>query len=105
MSNLSTCIVRHWVHSHEEDTEDVRVYRPADYRFPPSRGRIGFAFRGGGEVIYYGIAPADGPRPLPGRWHIEGPDRVTVELEGGSPGPLALHVVSCDEQMLKVRRS
>src|SRR5437016_3836835 len=28
MANLQTCILRHWIHSHEEDTQDVRVYRP-----------------------------------------------------------------------------
>src|SRR5262245_50526487 len=28
-----------WVHSREEDAGGVRVFRPADYQFPPSRGR------------------------------------------------------------------
>ena len=28
-----------WVHSHEEDSGDELVFRPAGYAFPPSRGR------------------------------------------------------------------
>jgi hypothetical protein len=46
--------------SHEEDTQYVRVYRPAEYDFPLSRGRTDFEFREGGELIYYEIARADG---------------------------------------------
>lgn len=32
-------IFKHWVHSHEDDTKDIKVFRPVDYKFPPSRGR------------------------------------------------------------------
>src|SRR6476660_7105453 len=36
------CLVRPWLHSHDEDTPDVLVYRPADYPFPREEGRDGF---------------------------------------------------------------
>jgi hypothetical protein len=38
MANSQECLRRHGIHSHEEDTQDVRVYRPAGYDFPPVRG-------------------------------------------------------------------
>lgn len=44
MTDLDACLQRRWLHSHEEDTADVRVYRPAEYPFPPARGRDGFEF-------------------------------------------------------------
>ena len=102
--DLETCILGHWKHSYEDDTADVRVYRPADYRFPRSRGRTGFEFRAGGELVYYGIGRADGPEQFPGRWVIEAPDRIRVVVESDRIRPFVLEVVSCDAGALKVRR-
>ena len=104
MEGLPTCILRHWVHSHEEDTADVQVYRPVSYNFPPSRGRRGFEFRAGGELIYYRIAPADGTLEAIGRWTLEGPNRVKIEVEDDRIAPLTLEIVSCDDEALKVKK-
>ena len=41
-------ISKFWIHSYEEDTEDVRVYRPRSYDFPLSRGRTGFEIKKNG---------------------------------------------------------
>ena len=104
MENLQECILRHWVHAHEEDTHDARVYRPTGYDFPPARGRRGFEFRDGGELIYYGIARADGSEQSSGRWSIEGTDRVRIDVDNERIQPFILEVVSCDDETLKVRR-
>jgi hypothetical protein len=32
-------IAKRWVHSHEEDHGEIKVYRLATFPFPPSRGR------------------------------------------------------------------
>ena len=104
MEGLPTCILRHWVHSHEEDTADVQVYRPVSYNFPPSRGRRGFEFRAGGELIYYRIAPADGTLEAIGRWTLEGPNRVKIDVEDDRIAPLTLEIVSCDDEALKVKK-
>jgi hypothetical protein len=104
MAELPTCILRHWVHSHEEDTADVKVYRPMSYNFPPSRGRRGFEFRAGGELVYYGIAPADGTLAAVGRWTLEGPNRLRIEVEDNRIAPFTMEIVSCDEETLKVRQ-
>ncbi len=104
MEELRECVLRHWIHSHEEDTQDLRVYRPADYAFPPSRGRMGFEFREGGDLVYYGIAPADGSEQSSGRWAIEGTNQVRIEVDSERIQPFVLEVVSCDEGGLKVKR-
>jgi hypothetical protein len=104
MANLQECLKRHWIHSHEEDTQDVRVYRPAGYDFPPARGRRGFEFREGEELIYYGIARADGSELFPGRWRIEETDRVRIDVDNERVQPFILEVISCNDETLKVRR-
>src|SRR4028118_884504 len=100
MANLQECILRHWVHSHEEDAQDVRVYRPAGYNFPPSRGRVGFEFRDGGELVYFGIARADGPEASSGQWTVERTDRVRIEVDNERIQPFILEIISCDDEML-----
>jgi hypothetical protein len=104
MADLESCLVGQWMHSHEEDTPDAQVYRPADYPFPPARGRDGFEFRPDGELVYLGIARADGTEESTGRWTVEAPDRVRIEVQHERIEPFTLQVVSCDEETLKVRR-
>lgn len=106
MEELPADILRHWVHSHEEDTEDVEVYRPSEYAFPPSRGREGFEFREGGEFMYYGIAPADGNLEQPGHWHLERPNKVRLDLDLGHDrgNSFTLDIVSHDSETLRVKR-
>jgi hypothetical protein len=104
MANLETCLVGRWIHSHEDDTPDTKVYRPADYPFPPARGRDGFEFRPGGELVYLGIARADGTEESNGRWTIENSNEVRFEVETERIEPFTLVVVSCDDETLKIRR-
>src|SRR4051794_4464539 len=104
MSDLLTCLLRDWVHSHEEDTTDTVVYRPASYNFPPSRGRRGIEFREDGQLIYHGIAATDGSQQAAGHWELEAPNRVRVEVEAEGIRSFTLEIVSCDSAVLKVRR-
>lgn len=91
-------LMRHWVHSHEEDSGDVRVYRPADYDFPPARGRRGFELRSSGELVLYGPGPADRPEATTGRWESSGEGRLRL-------GDEELEIVSVDSDRLAVRPS
>ena len=105
VADLQSCILGRWMHSHEEDAQGVTVYRREGYSFPPSRGRIGFDFRGGGELIYIGIARTDGSEEFSGSWVTEGSNQVRINVNSDRIQPVVLHVVSCDDQALKVRRS
>jgi hypothetical protein len=104
VDDLRTCLPGRWMHSHEEDTAEVAVYRPMGYTFPPARGRTGFEFLAGGKAVYFGIAAADGSSQTPGRWEIEVPDKVRVTVENERIQPMVLHVVSCDSDKLTLRR-
>ena len=101
---LETCIQRRWLHSHEEDTDSVSVYRPSDYNFPASRGRIGYEFRPEGELLYLGIAPADGTVDTNGHWAIESGNLVRIVVPSEGMSPLLLTVLSCDNDKLTVKR-
>lgn len=80
------------------------VYRPASYNFPPSRGRIGYEFREGGKLVYYGIAATDGTDLFSGTWAIEGPNLVRIQIDNTRYKPFELQVISCDGQALKVKQ-
>jgi hypothetical protein len=99
------CLLRHWIHSHEEDTKEVAVYRPVGYAFPRSRGRVGFNLLEGGKLIYYGISHTDGSIQSSGRWTFLGRQNwLKMNLDNKGMQPFKLEIVSCDEEMLKVKR-
>ena len=98
MAELPQELMRHWMHSREEDTGDVRVYRPAEYDFPPARGRRGFEPRPGGELVVYGPGPADRPEATTGRWDSSGEGRLRL---GGDE----FEIVSVEPDRLTLRPS
>lgn len=104
MKELQDCLIGLWFHSHEEDNEQEMVYRPGGFSFPPSRGRIGFEFRAGGEVIYHGIASADGPEQVAGRWTIEDSKWIRIEADSVRIQPVLLEVLTCAEDKFTSRR-
>lgn len=103
---LAQCIQKKWWHSMEEDTDEVVVYRPEGYPFPPARGRIGFEFLAGGYLVYYGIGPADEPTLQHGRWDQPGHTRITIAVD--EPGQPVIeetwNVLSCGADLLEVER-
>jgi hypothetical protein len=61
-----------WIHSHEEDQNQVRTYRTSDFEFPPSRGREKFNLMADGELEYVPLSPNDQPVKYKGKWEIQG---------------------------------
>ena len=104
MDDLRTCLPGRWMHSHEEDTADVVVYRPVSYTFPPARGRTGYEFLSDGKAVYFGIAATDGSSQTPGRWETEAPDKVRVTVEDEAIQPIVLQVLSCAPDKLTLSR-
>lgn len=75
-----------WWHSFEEDHDDIAVYRPDGFGFPPARGRRGLEVDPDGTVVELGLGRDDTP------------DRTTPE-SGAS-----LEVVHQADDRLEVRR-
>lgn len=79
---------RRWWHSFEEDHDDVAVYRPDGFDFPPARGRRGIEIDPDGSMVELGLGADDVPG---GR---------LPESTGSPP----LEVVHRDSQRIEVRR-
>ena len=87
---------RTWLRSQEEETGDVRVYRPADHPFPPARGREGLTFHSDGRFDYR--APGRGGTET-GTWHDSG-DEVRADIAGQV---IRLYVTEVGDDVLRLR--
>jgi hypothetical protein len=95
---------KHWVHSREEDTSTETVYRPADYAFPPSRGRTGFVFEADGTMKRVGIGPADVSAVKAGKWRIVDPESGRIEVDVNNARE-ELTVQSLEEDRLVISKN
>jgi hypothetical protein len=106
LKDLPPEIYEDWAHSHEEDTDDVEVYRPRDFDFPPSFPRPGFEIKENGEFQEYVPDPLD-RGVVPGRlghWRIVGRNIIRVRFDDPEAEPLTLRIVSVEGEVLKIRR-
>lgn len=94
------------MHSHEEDTDDIQIYRPSTHKFPLSRGRRGFEIKRNGQFIHHGIGPDDRIRKVNGNWTNEEPDIIKVDFGVGQEGikPYKLKITSFNGNVLKVQK-
>ncbi|MFB9865073.1 hypothetical protein [Rufibacter immobilis] len=93
-----------WLYSYEEDSADVRSYRPNTFDFPPSRGRTGFMLQKDGTFIRYGIAPTDGLEEQPGTWEPGGKNLLQIKFKDAQHEPEQIEIVSATPTLLKIRR-
>ena len=92
-----------WVHSHEEDTGDELVFRPADFSFPPSRGRLRLELQADGRFVRSGPGPTDRPVPTRGKWKLEN-GVLSLKAEGAAAEERRLEIASVTPEKLVVRR-
>ncbi len=95
-------LARRWMHSFEEVHDGIAVYRPADYPFPPARGRAGIEFSDDGSFTEWAIGRGDAREPVPGRWQTATAGTLAVTTERG--GDQVLEVVQLSPDRLEVRR-
>ncbi len=103
-NDLPKEIFKHWIHSYEEDTKDVKVFRPGYYNFPPARGRIGFEIKENGELVQYGIGPTDRVVKVSGRWEVEEKDKIVVYLENKDVAAYTINIISCTSDILRIKK-
>jgi hypothetical protein len=91
-----------WLHSHEEDSGSTRVYRPASYDFPVSRGRTAVELRPDGTYIEYDSGPDDRGRAVVGRWQDVGDGRVEATVTRSDGSSSTRRISYRDDGMLAV---
>ncbi|MCI0535000.1 MAG: hypothetical protein L0Z50_07215 [Verrucomicrobiales bacterium] len=97
-------LTRHWVHSHEEDTPTEMIFRPVEFKFPPSRGRASFELLADGTLIDHGIGAGDAVTETRGTWR-ESPDGELILSHGATKKPARLlKIVSARRDRLVVRK-
>jgi len=87
---------RTWLRSHEEETGDVRVYRPEDHPLPPARGREELTFHSDGRFDYR--APGRGGTET-ATWRDTG-DEVRADIAGQV---IRLYVTEVGDDVLRLR--
>lgn len=85
-----------WMHSFEEDHDGITVYRPADFPFPPARGRDGIEFGADGSFIDWRIGRGDANEARPGRWEPAHGDAVRVSTGTGAERILHVRLTAPD---------
>jgi hypothetical protein len=95
---------QHWVHSHEEDTETERVFRPASFAFPRSRGRSAMALKPDGGLVETGIGPDDRSQESLETWKLEGNDTLSIYEKGKRKPKRTMKILSLDKDRLVVRK-
>lgn len=100
----SRLLCNRWLHSHEEDTADQTVFRPASFKFPPARGRDGFELRPDQSMIELRIGPTDRIEEVPGKWRLDGESRLLF-YEQSSPNPArVMQIISADQDRLIIKK-
>jgi hypothetical protein len=103
---LPSEIFRYWIESHEDRSQNISVFRPSDYEFPPSRGRRGFEIKENGQFILHDIGPTDRPIKIIGTFDVESPGKIRVHLEDKRLSSFTLRIVSIEDNgnVLKIER-
>jgi hypothetical protein len=96
-------LMKNWIHSHEEDTDDVSVFRPSSFNFPRSRGRRSLELSPDGKVIEHGIGPNDRPTVRSGSWKLNDPDQLQLSCADGVI--TLMRVLQVDDNRLVVKKS
>ena len=100
----ASLLARHWVHSHEEDTDTEMVFRPADFAFPRSRGRASFELKKDGTLIDHGIGAGDASTETRGTWSAPSADEVAF-FQGAAKKPSRLlKIIHAEDDRLVVKK-
>lgn len=97
-------LFRRWVHVHEDDTNDARVYRPFGANIPPARGRRGLEFREDGTFVEYQLGPVDRPQGIEGRWDADAGNRIRVDVPDPARDAQTLEILSVGGDKLEIRK-
>ena len=102
MTEVPICMLRKWYHSFEEDTNGTTVYRPENFRFPPTRGRKGIEFKPDGTFVDFKIGQGDARERVLGRWQTEMSGCLLVSFTGKQPSR-HLEILECNTNVLRIR--
>lgn len=96
-----TFLLQGWLHSHEEDSGELMVFRPDSHSFPPSRGRYGFVLKAGGVMASRGPSAGDASSEKGGgSWSLRDSD-LLLEAPGENRQHYTIEEVCKDKLVLR----
>lgn len=104
MISVGSCLQRRWLHSHEEDTGSIRVYRPTHWPMPRSRApRHLLEFADEHRVISSVGSATDARVAREGRWQVEQREPLLLRLTWDDLSETSLEVIDCSDTVLQIR--
>jgi hypothetical protein len=100
----SRLLCKRWLHSHEEDTTEEMVFRPASFKFPPARGRDGFELRPDKSMIELRIGPTDRIEEIPGKWKLENGHQLLFYEQSSSNPTHTMQIILAEQDRLVVKK-
>ncbi|HKX42563.1 MAG TPA: hypothetical protein VJO99_15510 [Burkholderiaceae bacterium] len=98
-------IVGDWVHAHERDHDDVRVFVDARQPLPPSRGRRRLSLHTDGTFVDQQPGADDRSSASSGTYQFDG-GRLVLHQQGGNAATIVYEaVVAADGSCLDLKRS
>ena len=91
------------MHSYEEDSDDLKVFRPASYEFPLRYSREAMIFKEGGGFILHDIAPDNTRIRIPGSWKLIDHTKLEISLSSEKKENLMIEVerIHCKALIIK----
>ncbi|MFC6099100.1 lipocalin-like domain-containing protein [Olivibacter domesticus] len=93
-------IVRKWVHSYEEDTDEEKVYRPEGFVMPRSRGRDKIALEEEGKLINTFPGRGDALESTTGFWQVK-EDKLILTFDQKNQEQYTIREVNAERLVLK----
>jgi hypothetical protein len=94
-------LAKKWIHSHEEDNEGAQVFRPANYPFPPARGRDALDLGADGSLVKSIPGPDDRMSATPaGSWKVVG-KKLILQRPDGTNNEYAIESLDPDKLLLR----
>ena len=93
---------KEWIHSYEEETELVKIFRPSDYKdFPASHYRQSFLFGDENYCKYFVLDAADAHYYEEGTWEFKDNDNLVVIYDSTNHIIHQLEIIELSEDLLK----
>jgi hypothetical protein len=104
---LKKVVEKEWVHYHEGDiAPNQKMYKTADFDFPPSRGRDRFQIFADGTVLFTPIGANDAPVQRKGIWTMRREkNKILITLEKTGWYNVSTYIfefIKCDKQTLLI---
>lgn len=92
-----------WVHSREEETDSIQIYRPINFKeFPASRYREVYSFSDSGRCRYLVLAPNDAHYFKNGTWTYSENDQKIIIFNSAAQAIIEFKIISVTMDLLKI---